>query len=145
MSQELDVNEVAATLRVSIGLFLRRLRQAPVRDDLTMPEVSVLVRLERGGPATSAALARLEQISPQGMGTTLAGLEARGFVQRHPDPGDGRRVLMSVTDSGSKVLWDKRNARTEQLARVLSAEFTRSEIRQLMAAAPLIERLAQRI
>jgi DNA-binding MarR family transcriptional regulator len=145
MSQDLDVNEVAATLRVSIGLFLRRLRQAPVRDDITMPEVSVLVRLERGGPATSAALARLEQISPQGMGTTLAGLEARGFVQRHPDPGDGRRVLMSVTDSGSKVLWDKRNARTEQLARVLSAEFTRSEIRQLMAAAPLIERLAQRI
>jgi DNA-binding MarR family transcriptional regulator len=145
MSQELDVNEVAATLRVSIGLFLRRLRQAPVRDDLTMPEVSVLVRLERGGPATSAALARLEQISPQGMGTTLAGLEARGFVQRHPDPGDGRRVLMSVTDSGSKVLWDKRNARTEQLARVLSAEFTRSEIKQLMAAAPLIERLAQRL
>jgi DNA-binding MarR family transcriptional regulator len=145
MSQELDVNEVAATLRVSIGLFLRRLRQAPVQDDLTMPEVSVLVRLERGGPATSAALARLEQISPQGMGTTLAGLEARGFVQRHPDPGDGRRVLMSVTDSGSKVLWDKRNARTEQLARVLSAEFTRSEIKQLMAAAPLIERLAQRL
>jgi DNA-binding MarR family transcriptional regulator len=145
MSQDLDVNEVAATLRVSIGLFLRRLRQAPVRDDLTMPEASVLVRLERGGPATSAALARLEQISPQGMGTTLAGLETRGFVQRHPDPEDGRRVLMSVTDSGSKVLWDKRNARTEQLARVLAAEFTRAEIKQLMAAAPLIERLAQRI
>lgn len=145
MSQDLDVSEVAATLRVSIGLFLRRLRQAPVQDDLTMPEVSVLVRLERGGPATSAALARLEQISPQGMGTTLAGLEARGYVQRHPDPEDGRRVLMSVTDTGSKVLWNKRNARTEQLAGVLSAEFTRSEIEQLMAAAPLIERLAQRI
>jgi DNA-binding MarR family transcriptional regulator len=145
MSQDLDVNEVAATLRVSIGLFLRRLRQAPAQDDLTMPEVSALVRLERGGPATSAALARLEQISPQGMGTTLAGLEARGFVQRHPDPEDGRRVLISVTDTGSKVLWNKRNARTEQLARILSAEFTRSEIKQLMAAAPLIERLAQRI
>jgi DNA-binding MarR family transcriptional regulator len=145
VSQDLDVNEVAATLRVSIGLFLRRLRQAPAPDDLTMSEASVLVRLERGGPATSAALARLEQISPQGMGTTLAGLEARGLVQRHPDPEDGRRVLMSVTDTGSKVLWDKRNARTELLASVLSAEFTRSEIEQLRAAAPLIERLAQRI
>jgi len=145
VSEDLDVNEVAATLRVSIGLFLRRLRQAPVPDDLTMPEVSVLVHLERGGPATSAALARLEQISPQGMGGTLAGLEARGFVQRHPDPEDGRRVLMSVTDTGSKVLWDKPNARTEHLAGVLSAGFTRSEIEQLMAAAPLIERLAQRI
>jgi DNA-binding MarR family transcriptional regulator len=145
MSEDLDVNEVAATLRVSIGLFLRRLRQAPAQDDLTMPEVSVLARLERAGPATSAALARLEQISPQGMGGTLAGLEARGLVQRHPDPEDGRRVLMSVTGTGSKALWNKRNARTEHLAAALSAEFTPSEIEQLMAAAPLIERLAQRI
>jgi DNA-binding MarR family transcriptional regulator len=130
---------------VSIGLFLHQLRQTPAQDELTMPEVSALVRLERGGPATSAALARLEQISPQGMGTTLAGLEARGFVKRRPDPDDGRRVLMSVTNTGSKVLWNKRNARTEQLGKVLSAEFTRSELKQLMAAAPLIERLAQRI
>lgn len=110
-----------------------------------MPEVSALVRLEQGGPATSAALGRLQQISPQGMGTTLAGLEARGLVERRPDPEDGRRVLMSVTDAGSTVLWNKRNARTEQLARVLSAEFTRSELKQLMAAAPLIERLAQSV
>jgi DNA-binding MarR family transcriptional regulator len=110
-----------------------------------MPEASALVRLERAGPATSAALARLEQISPQGMGATLAGLEARGLVERRPDPDDGRRVLMSVTDAGSRVLWDKRNARTEQLARVLSSQFTPAELKQLMAAAPLIERLAQSV
>jgi DNA-binding MarR family transcriptional regulator len=143
MSQDPDVIDVAAALRVSIGLFLRRLRQAPVEGELTMPEVSALVRLDRGGPATSAALARLEQISPQGMGSTLAGLEARGLVERRPDPVDGRRVIMSVTEAGLQVLRDKKNARTGQLARVLSAEFTSSELKQLMAVAPLIERLAQ--
>jgi DNA-binding MarR family transcriptional regulator len=143
MSQDPDVIDVAAALRVSIGLFLRRLRQAPVEGELTMPEVSALVRLDRGGPATSAALARLEQISPQGMGSTLAGLEARGLVERRPDPEDGRRVILSVTEAGLQVLRDKRNARTGQLASVLSAEFTSSELKQLMAVAPLIERLAQ--
>jgi len=50
-----------------------------------------------------------------------------------------------ATEAGRRVLRDKRNARTEQLAKVLSAEFTRSELDQLMAAVPLIERLAQRI
>jgi DNA-binding MarR family transcriptional regulator len=143
MSQDPDVNEVAAALRVSLGLFLRQLRQAPVKGELTVPESSALVRLDRSGPATSAALARLEQISPQGMGATLAALEARGLVERRPDPEDGRRVIMSATEAGRQVLRDKGNARTEQLAKVLQAEFTRSELRQLRAAAPLIERLAQ--
>ena len=44
---------------------------------------------------------------------------------------------------GWRVLQDKRNARTERLAKALSAGFTPSELRQLEAAAPLLERLAQ--
>jgi hypothetical protein len=40
---------------------------------------------------------------------------------------------------------DKRNARNEQLAKVLEAMFTPEEIRQLAAATPLLERLAQSI
>jgi DNA-binding MarR family transcriptional regulator len=135
---------VAAALRESIGLLLRRLRQQ-VEGELTLPENAALTRLNRSGPTTSSALAKLEQISPQSMGATLAGLEARGLVARHPDPRDGRRVLLSVTEAGHRVLQDKRNARTRQLAEALSARFTPGEIRQLAAAAPLLERLAQSI
>jgi DNA-binding MarR family transcriptional regulator len=145
MRQDLDVDQVAGALRVSIGLLRRRMRQVPVEGELTLPETAALVRLDRGGPATSAALARLEQISPQSMGATLGALEQRGLVERRPDPDDGRRAVMSVTEAGLRVLRDKRNARTQQLAKALSAHFTRSELDQLMAAAPLIERLAQRI
>jgi len=39
----------------------------------------------------------------------------------------------------------KRNARTEQLAKALAAGFSPGEIGQLMAVAPLLERLAQSI
>ena len=141
---EPDVSDVAAALRESIGLLLRRLRQH-VEGELTLPENAALTRLNRSGPTTSSALAKLEQISPQSMGATLAGLEARGLVARQPDPQDGRRVLLSVTEAGHRVLQDKRNARTRQLAEALSARFTPGEIRQLAAAAPLLERLAQSI
>ena len=144
LSAEPDVSDVAAALRESIGLLLRRLRQH-VKGELTLPENAALTRLNRSGPTTSSALAKLEQISPQSMGATLAGLEARGLVARHPDPQDGRRVLLSVTEAGHRVLQDKRNARTRQLAEALSARFTPGEIRQLAAAAPLLERLAQSI
>ena len=145
MTREPDVSDVAVALRDSIGLLLRRMRQQRPDGALTLPESAAMTRLNRGGPTTSSALAKLEQISPQSMGATLAGLEARGLVARHPDPEDGRRVVLSVTEAGQQILLDKRNARTDQLAQALSAGFTADEIRQLAVAAPLLERLAQTI
>ena len=145
MTRDPDVTDVARALRASIGLLLRRMRQVQAEGELTLPESAALTRLDRGGPSTASALARLEQISPQSMGATLSALEARGLVERRPDPGDGRRVLLSVTSAGRQVLQSKRNARTERLAKALAAGFTPSEVRQLEAAAPLLERLAQSI
>ena len=145
MTEEPDVRDIAAALRVSIGLLRRRLRQVRTGDDLTMPESSALARLDRTGPATPGALAKAEQISPQSMGATLAALEARGLVERHADPADGRRVVLSVTAAGLELLRTKRGARIEQMAQALSAGFTAAELRHLAAAAPLLERLAQSI
>jgi DNA-binding MarR family transcriptional regulator len=142
---EQEAEQVAVALYLSVGLFKRRLRQMPAEGELSLPESSALRRLERGGPATVTALARAEQISVQSMGATLSTLEARGLVERHPDPADGRRSVMSVTEAGLAALSDKRNARIAQLARALAAGFTPAELGQLMAAAPLIERLAENI
>jgi DNA-binding MarR family transcriptional regulator len=143
MTEGPEVNEVAAALLVSMGLLRRRLRQVPVEGELTLPETSALARLDRGGPTTASMLARIEQISPQSMGATLGALEARGLVGRRPDPEDGRRVVLSVTEAGLEVLRNKRTARIEQLSQALSGGFTPAELERLMAAAPLIERLAQ--
>jgi len=145
MGSDLDVEDVAGALRVGIGLLFRRLRQAQSDAELTLPETSALARLDRGGPATATALARLEQISPQSMGATLATLEARGLLDRQPDPLDGRRAVVTVTDAGRAVLRNRRNESTERLARALSASFSQAELHQLLVAAPLIERLAQTV
>jgi DNA-binding MarR family transcriptional regulator len=142
MSKTADVHEVAGALRISVGLLVRRLRQAQAGGDVSMPETAALSRLDRGGPATAAELARLEQISPQSMGATIGGLEARGLVERQPDPGDGRRMVLSLTDVGLDVLRDRRDARTEKLALALADGFTAPEIEQLATAAALLERLA---
>lgn len=143
MTQDPDLAQVAGALRVSIGLLVRRLRQVQAEGELTLPETSALARLDRGGPATPSALAKLEQISPQSMGATLGALEARGLVERRPDPEDGRQVVISATETGMAALRNRRNARTEALAQALSTGFTRSELKELMAVAPLLERLAQ--
>jgi DNA-binding MarR family transcriptional regulator len=140
-----DPGVIAADLRLSIGLLLRRLRQIPTGDELTLSESAALARLDRGGPATAAELARAEQISPQSMGATLGALESRGLIDRAPDPEDRRRMILSVTEPGLEILRHRRNRRTEQLERALSAGFTTGELEQLAAAAPLLERLASSI
>jgi DNA-binding MarR family transcriptional regulator len=138
-----EIARVAGALMVSMGLFSRRLKQAYVEGDARIPEMMALARLEREGQSTPGALAALEQISPQSMGATLRALESRKLVSRGPDAMDGRRVVFSITEAGRQTLLGRRRLRTEQVAQALTRSFTGSERKQLMAATPLIERLAQ--
>lgn len=131
----------AAELRAALGVLYRRIRQTRAVGDLTLPESSALSRLDVHGPTTAAQLARLEQVSPQSIGTTLQSLEARGLVQRAPDPDDGRRVILSLTAAGEETLRSKRTARTEQLTRALEA-LSEEDRAQLIAVLPVLGRLA---
>ena len=138
-----DEYEVAAALQGAIGLLVRKMRQAHLPGELTLAESTALKRLDRDGPATSSDLAKQDRISPQSMGATLAALEQRGLIGRQRDPGDGRRVVLSVSDAGHQMVNDRRGARTEQFATALRAAFTDDELGQLLAVAPLLERLAE--
>jgi DNA-binding MarR family transcriptional regulator len=140
-----DVTEVAGALRVAVGLVVRKLRQAPFAGELTLAESSALSRLERGGPATSSDLARGDRISPQSMGVTVAALLDRGLIERSRDPEDGRRIVLSITGEGRRMVNDKRGARTEHIATALRDGFSDDDLRQLMAATALLERLAEQL
>jgi len=143
--EQMAPDEVAGALYLSVGLLVRRLRQGRADGGLTMPEASALNRLDRGGPASPSALARLEQISPQSMGATLAALEGRGLIERRADPDDGRRAVMSLTEAGRAAIRSRRNARAARLAEALARDFSPAELARLRDVAPLIERLAERI
>ena len=80
------------------------------------------------------------------MGATLAALEARGLVERAADPDDGRRVILSITDAGLRRA-PRPPQRADRAARASAvvAGSRAAELEQLMAVAPLLERLAQSI
>jgi DNA-binding MarR family transcriptional regulator len=140
-----DLSDLSTALYSAISLVVRRLRQTATPDEPTLPERSALARLARLGPATAADLARIEQISPQAMGITLAALEERGLVERRRDEVDRRRSVTTVTEAGQEMLRLKRSARAHVIAAGLANEFTEEELRILAAAAPLIQRLAEKI
>jgi DNA-binding MarR family transcriptional regulator len=131
----------AARLRVAIGAFKRRAQETAREGDLTSPQLTALSRLDRSGPATTAELARREQITPQAMGATIAGLEQRGLVARSPDAADARRSVLALTPAGRTAVHSGRSALVDRVTAALEASFTADEIALLDAAAPLIARL----
>lgn len=146
MSDPAHARHVAAELRLGVGLLVRRLRQSATGvGELSAPEASVLATLERDGPASAAALAKRERISPQSIAHTVAGLTRRGLVQRAADPGDGRRILLSVTPAGASVLHERRGERLLRLASVLEAELSDAELSALADALALIARVADAV
>lgn len=130
-------------MQLSVSLLKRRIRDTTDHGALTSPALRALSRLDRGGPATTADLARLEQMTPQAMGTIVAQLDELGFVSRSPDPQDGRRMILTPTRDGKQAAHSRRNALTERFTDALTAAFTDQEIEILRAAAPLLERLAE--
>lgn len=94
---------------------------------------------------TTAELARHEQITPQAMGTTIAGLEALGLVGRSADATDARRSILSLTQDGRTAVHSGRNALVDRITAALTESFADEEIEILASAAPLIERLADRL
>ena len=142
MSEVPGARETASRLRVAVGAFKRRIREASAEGELSIPQVTALSRLDRLGPMTTAGLARREQISPQAMGATIAGLEKLGLVARSADAADGRLSILSLTPEGLAAVRSGRDAVVDRIVAVLDESFTDEETRTLAAAAPLIERLA---
>jgi DNA-binding MarR family transcriptional regulator len=139
--QEARASALATEIRALLGKLKRRLREQPGVGDLTMSQISVLLRLEREGPATTSSLARLEGMRPQSMGTVIAPLQAAGLVTGTPDPTDGRQTLLSLTDACRKWVAEGRAARQDWLTRRLQARLSAEEQDRVADAVELLKRL----
>jgi len=141
--QSIDTAALAAELRGVVGKLKRRMRKQTSSWDLTPSQVSVLLRLEKGGPATVSGLARVEGMRPQSMSSVIATLEAAGLVASAPDPTDKRQFLLSLTEICRKKAREDRAARQDWLSRGLQAHFSPREQAQIAAAVELLKRLAE--
>jgi DNA-binding MarR family transcriptional regulator len=133
---------LAGELRVVLGKLSRRLREQAHAADLTGSQKSVLLRLERDGPATVTALARAEGVRPQSMGATVATLQAAGHVIGSPDPADGRQTILSITAACREWIRTAREAKEDWLFRAIRAKLAPHEQEQLTGAIELLKRLA---
>jgi len=140
MPTGVDSGPLASELRVVLGHLIRRLR---AEHRFSLSQGSVLGRLDREGAQSTSKLAGAERVRPQSMGQTVADLEARGLIERSPDPSDGRRFLIELTDAGRTELYEDRGRREGWLAEAIEQSFSVEERETLDEAVRLMARLAE--
>jgi DNA-binding MarR family transcriptional regulator len=138
-------SKIAMALAMDIhtlsGKLKRRLREQASAGDLTPSQTSVLSHLDRNGPTTVTALARMEGVRSQSMGATVAALEEAGLVKGAPDPSDGRQTILSLTPACVALFKTGRAARTDWLLKTIETRLSPREQDQLATAIKLLNRL----
>src|ERR1700710_2994430 len=71
---------------------------------LTALQYTALTVLERHPDLTSAHLARHSFVTSQSMADMVTTLRSRGLIDRHQDPDDRRRLVLSLTEAGRTLL-----------------------------------------
>jgi long-chain acyl-CoA synthetase len=92
----------------------KQLEVALTHVDLTLPQYRALAFIARGALAPSALAGQLAVSRPT-ITALIDGLAARHFVERHPDPHDGRRVEHRLTEAGLEILEAADTAVAERL------------------------------
>jgi long-chain acyl-CoA synthetase len=81
----------------------RQVELALAEVDLSLPQYRILIHLDEGKVAASTLADKLA-VSRPSITAVVDGLVTRGFVERHHDAGDRRRVGHDLTTDGRLVL-----------------------------------------
>jgi DNA-binding MarR family transcriptional regulator len=114
--------DTADSLSDAFRSVARRLRQASAeslaRWDLTPSQFRALRVLIRHDPVRPSELAEHLRIAPRSTTEVLDGLEAKGLVERRPDPQDRRATLVLPTGRGTELAATIRAAQGNETERV---------------------------
>jgi len=133
---------LAGELRLLISQLRHRMREQVHPGNITWSQIAVLIRLERYGPATVSDLARAEGVRQQSMGATISSLVEAGLVSGSSDPADGRRTILSLTDTCRELIKATRAAKEDWLFRAIQTKLSPAEQEELATAMELLKRLA---
>ena len=112
----LEATAVANRLRPVLLKLNRQLRREIHSLGVTGRQVSLLVQIKYNPGIGMRELAALERVSVPGMSKFVGRLEEAGLVQRAAVAGDQRRVGLSLTAAGQKVLRSVKSRRTAWLS-----------------------------
>ena len=133
---------VADRLHTVAMHLLRRVRKQDIATGEGPARLSALSVLVFGGPKTLKELAAAEQVKPPTMSRIVAGLERSRLITITADHEDARRMRITATPKGTRLLQKGREMRIAYLASQLE-RLTPDELSQLGEAVEILARLLQ--
>lgn len=141
--RKLDRFEVADRLHSAVIHLLRHARTQDVLSRQGPARLSALSVLVFGGPMTLGQLAKVEQVKAPTMSRIVSALTRSGLARIETDAKDARRIRVSVTPKGERLLQQARQRRIQIVAETL-APLTDEELAILRKSAALIEQTVLR-
>jgi DNA-binding MarR family transcriptional regulator len=137
-------DEAIPRFRMQMRTLGRRLRrELPPVHGVSRSAVQVL-RVVSHGPAPSPSdVAQRLRMTSSNVAAALRELESAGLVRRERDPEDGRRVQLSLTAAGADAVSCVHAERDTWLGRAIEAVLDEQELRTLLRAGELMQRLAE--
>ncbi len=91
-----------------------------VAEEITVPQLRVLVLLDSRGPMNLRTLANHLDVNPSNASRTCDQLVASGKVDRHQNEEDARTVQLSLTSEGRRFVGGLMQSRRRLIARVVA-------------------------
>jgi DNA-binding MarR family transcriptional regulator len=136
-----DSATLANRLRPVLLRLSRELRREIHSVGVTGGQVSLLIQIKKHPGITASELAEGERISAPGMSGHIVRLEAAKLIER-TRAADRRRIGLTITEAGDKVLSAVRKRRTAWLAERLK-ELESDELETIEDALPALEKLLE--
>lgn len=131
--------EVADRLHSAAIHLLRHARKQDVLAKVGPARLSALSVLVFGGPMALGQLAAAEQVKAPTMSRIVTGLKRAGLARIEADANDARRIRVTATAKGERLLQLARERRIRLLAETLGG-LREAELDTLLKAAELIDR-----
>ena len=140
----MNTTELSTSLRSVISALHKGLRkQMGSANQYSMTELETVGLLNRNTSLLPSELAAFTRIKTQSMSQILKKMEDQNIIVRTPSSDDKRKVFISITPLGKKMVEKTRYDRDEWLKDSIEKYLSKSEKELIVTAFPALKKLAE--
>jgi DNA-binding MarR family transcriptional regulator len=134
---------LSSSLRMAVAALHKALRrQTSHISSYSMTELETISLIARKNSILASELAVLTRITTQSMSQILKKLETQGLIERRESTDDKRKMHITLTPAGAKLVKQNRYERDLYLQKRIETILTDKEVALLEKVVPILDKLA---